>query len=210
MTSSKPGPIAPYLDVESVVQVAKRSGAEAVHPGYGFLSESAAFAAACEAEGIRFIGPRPETIALLGDKVKARQLATESDVPVLKGSPFLGSWAAARQFLQENALPLPIIFKAAFGGGGRGMRLVRQDAELNEAFERCTSEAKTAFGDGSAPAPGGFPKSFRVRRSSWRSSWRTPGTSRCRCWRTARAAARTSSSGTAACSSATRRPPGWP
>lgn len=149
VTSTKPGPIAPYLDVQSVVEAAKSSGAEAVHPGYGFLSESADFAAACEAAGIRFIGPRPETIALLGDKVKARELAMSSDVPVLKGSPFLGSWMAAREFLERENLPLPIIFKAAFGGGGRGMRLVRQDDELNEAFERCTSEAKTAFGDGS-------------------------------------------------------------
>ncbi|CAJ1359054.1 unnamed protein product [Effrenium voratum] len=149
VTSQKPGPIAPYLDVQSVVEAAKRSGAEAVHPGYGFLSESAEFAAACEANGITFIGPRAETIALLGDKVRARELAVDSDVPVLKGSPFLGSWQDARDFLRRESLPLPIIFKAAFGGGGRGMRLVRQDDELNEAFERCTSEAKTAFGNGS-------------------------------------------------------------
>ncbi|CAK9012771.1 unnamed protein product [Durusdinium trenchii] len=149
VTSSKPGPIAPYLDVQSVVEAAKRSGAEAVHPGYGFLSESADFAAACEDAGITFIGPRPETIALLGDKVRARELAMASDVPVLKGSPFLSSWVAAREFLERESLPLPIIFKAAFGGGGRGMRLVREDDELNEAYERCTSEAKTAFGNGS-------------------------------------------------------------
>jgi len=149
VTSKNPGPIAPYLDVQSVVEAAKQTGAQAVHPGYGFLSESAEFAAACEAAGIVFIGPRPETIALLGDKVRARELAMSSNVPVLKGSPFLDSSQHARDFLASERLPLPIIFKAAFGGGGRGMRLVRQDGELNEAFERCTSEAKTAFGNGS-------------------------------------------------------------
>eukprot|EP00931_Biecheleriopsis_adriatica_P049724 TRINITY_DN28770_c0_g4_i1.p1 TRINITY_DN28770_c0_g4~~TRINITY_DN28770_c0_g4_i1.p1 ORF type:complete len:1184 (+),score=242.43 TRINITY_DN28770_c0_g4_i1:24-3554(+) len=148
VTSSNPGPIAPYLDVDSVVQAAICSGAGAVHPGYGFLSESADFAAACEAAGITFIGPKAETIALLGDKVRARELAISNEVPVLKGSPVLASWQDARDFLSRTGLKLPIIFKAAFGGGGRGMRLVRQDAELNEAFDRCTSEAKTAFGNG--------------------------------------------------------------
>ncbi|CAE7333856.1 pyc, partial [Symbiodinium sp. KB8] len=148
VTSKNPGPIAPYLDVQSVVEAAKQTGAQAVHPGYGFLSESAEFAAACEAAGIVFIGPRPETIALLGDKAGPQQAAANCR-SVLKGSPFLDSSQHARDFLASEGLPLPIIFKAAFGGGGRGMRLVRQDGELNEAFERCTSEAKTAFGNGS-------------------------------------------------------------
>jgi acetyl-CoA carboxylase carboxyltransferase component/acetyl/propionyl-CoA carboxylase alpha subunit len=149
VTSKKPGPIAPYLDIESVVSAAKQTGAGAVHPGYGFLSENAEFAAACKAAGIIFIGPEPETISLLGDKVRARELAQSSDVPVLKGSPFLFSSREAREFLARENLPLPIIFKAAFGGGGRGMRLVRKESELDESYERCTSEAQVAFGNGS-------------------------------------------------------------
>eukprot|EP00930_Biecheleria_cincta_P034965 TRINITY_DN24097_c0_g1_i1.p1 TRINITY_DN24097_c0_g1~~TRINITY_DN24097_c0_g1_i1.p1 ORF type:complete len:1192 (-),score=196.57 TRINITY_DN24097_c0_g1_i1:42-3617(-) len=148
ISSQNPGPIAPYLDVQSVIAAAKQAGAEAVHPGYGFLSESAEFAAACDAAGITFIGPKADTIALLGDKVRARELAISCDVPVLTGSSFLTSAQEAREFMQSKGLALPIIFKAAFGGGGRGMRLVRQDSELNEAYERCVSEAKTAFGNG--------------------------------------------------------------
>lgn len=148
VTSSNPGPIAPYLDIASVVEAARRSGAGAVHPGYGFLSESADFAQACESKGIRFIGPRPETIAMLGNKVKAKELAERSGVPVLRGSPFVSSGQEAKEYMQAHAIALPIIFKAAFGGGGRGMRLVQKESELDDAFERCASEAKTAFGNG--------------------------------------------------------------
>jgi len=149
VTSSRPGPIAPYLDVQGIVAAAKAIGAGAVHPGYGFLSESAEFADACEAAGIRFIGPRGETIALLGDKVAARDLAERSGVPILRGSPFLASAEEAAKFLLDKKIDFPIIFKAAFGGGGRGMRLVRKESELTDSFNRCTSEAKTAFGNGS-------------------------------------------------------------
>eukprot|EP00929_Paragymnodinium_shiwhaense_P007007 TRINITY_DN110967_c0_g1_i1.p1 TRINITY_DN110967_c0_g1~~TRINITY_DN110967_c0_g1_i1.p1 ORF type:complete len:1204 (+),score=344.28 TRINITY_DN110967_c0_g1_i1:152-3763(+) len=146
--SERPGPIAPYLDVGSVVEAAKKAGAGAVHPGYGFLSESSELADAVEAAGIRWIGPRGETIALLGDKVRARELAESSGVPILRGSPFMNSAQEAIDLMKAQGISLPIIFKAAFGGGGRGMRLVRKDDELKEAYERCTSEAKTAFGNG--------------------------------------------------------------
>jgi len=148
VTSDKPGPIAPYLDVKGIVAVAKSVGAQAVHPGYGFLSESAEFARTCEEEGIRFVGPRSETIALLGDKVKARELAESTQVPVLRGSPCMASSLEAEAFLQQHGIALPIIFKAAHGGGGRGMRLVRTQEELADAYDRCTSEAATAFGNG--------------------------------------------------------------
>jgi len=146
--SEKPGPIAPYLDVSNVVAAAKEAGAGAVHPGYGFLSESSEFSAACKDAGIRFIGPEADTISLLGDKVRARELAERSGVPILKGSPFLASAEEAAEYLKTHNIPLPIIFKAAFGGGGRGMRLVKTQEELAEAYNRCVSEARTAFGNG--------------------------------------------------------------
>jgi len=148
VTSSRPGPIAPYLDVGNVVAAARNAGAGAVHPGYGFLSESAEFAQECTESGIRFVGPKAETIALLGDKVRARELAESSGVPILRGSPFLGSASEASEFLKAQNIPLPIIFKAAFGGGGRGMRLVENAADLADSYDRCTSEARTAFGNG--------------------------------------------------------------
>lgn len=147
--SKNPGPIAPYLDVASVVAAAKETGAGAIHPGYGFLSESPEFAAACAKNGIIFIGPKAETIALLGDKVAARELAERSKVPILRGSPFVHSGKEAEEFRKKHDIPYPILFKAAFGGGGRGMRLVSNVEEIEDAFNRCTSEAKTAFGNGS-------------------------------------------------------------
>mmetsp|Transcript_47899 Transcript_47899/g.137456 ORF Transcript_47899/g.137456 Transcript_47899/m.137456 type:complete len:1184 (-) Transcript_47899:42-3593(-) len=146
--SAKPGPIAPYLDIGSVVAAAKQAGAGAVHPGYGFLSESAEFSAECARNGIKFIGPKAETIALLGDKVRARELAEASQVPILRGSPFMETAEQAQQYRLDHNIDLPIIFKAAFGGGGRGMRLVTKESELESSFKSCTSEALTAFGNG--------------------------------------------------------------
>jgi acetyl-CoA carboxylase carboxyltransferase component/acetyl/propionyl-CoA carboxylase alpha subunit len=146
--SDKPGPIAPYLDYKNIVKVAVEAGAGAIHPGYGFLSESAPFSAECASAGIRFVGPIAETISLLGDKVEARALAESSGVPVLLGSPNLENAEAAAEYIKRHNIPFPIIFKAAHGGGGRGMRLVRKEAELVDSFNRCTSEARTAFGNG--------------------------------------------------------------
>ncbi|PAA59692.1 hypothetical protein BOX15_Mlig018529g2 [Macrostomum lignano] len=141
-------PVQAYLNIPTIVQVAKETGADAVHPGYGFLSESAEFAQACNDAGIVFIGPKPETVALLGDKVKARAASVAAGVPVVPGSP--GPIQSAKEvtdFCAEHGFP--VILKAAFGGGGRGMRIVRRAEDLVESFERATSEAKAAFGNGS-------------------------------------------------------------
>jgi pyruvate carboxylase len=140
-------PVAAYLDVEGIVEIARQNQVDAIHPGYGFLSERADFARACEAAGIRFVGPSPEVIEVLGDKTRARALAIAAGVPVVPGSDGpVAELAAAEHFIEEHGLP--VIIKAAMGGGGRGMRVVRQRGELAEAFERASSEAAAAFGDG--------------------------------------------------------------
>ena len=114
---------------------------------YGFLSENAGFAAKVEAAGIAFIGPRPETIDSLGDKTKARTLAMKINVPVVPGTPGpVESYDKAESFIKEHGFP--VIIKAAMGGGGRGMRVVRDQESFKENFERAVSEAKSAFGDG--------------------------------------------------------------
>ena len=136
---------AAYLDAQALVDVARSTGCTAVHPGYGFLSENADFARLCSAEGIRFIGPAPELLDLFGSKVRALELAREAGVPVMPGTSEPTSLEAARAFAQEHGA---VMLKAMAGGGGRGMRAVRDIAELDEAFERCRSEAQQAFGNG--------------------------------------------------------------
>ena len=137
-----------YLNAEAVIQTAKVSGCDCLHPGYGFLAENARFAELCAAEGITFIGPPPAALSLFGDKVRARALATSLDIPVVPGSAgSLESATEARQLADE--LGYPVMLKAAAGGGGRGMRLVERAEQLAEAFERCRSEAQSAFGNGS-------------------------------------------------------------
>ncbi len=140
------GPAA-YLDAERLIAIALEAGCDALHPGYGFLAERAAFAAACERAGLVFVGPRPETLELFGDKVHARRFALDHQVPVLPGTSERTSIEAAQAFLhaQQGA---PVIVKAVAGGGGRGQRIVRQPGELAEAFVRCSAEAQAAFGDG--------------------------------------------------------------
>ncbi|MDY7103360.1 MAG: carboxyl transferase domain-containing protein [Actinomycetota bacterium] len=141
------GPAA-YLDVDAVVRAALDAGCDAVHPGYGFLSERAAFAQACEAAGLVFVGPRPETLAALGDKATARTLAAEAGVPVPDGTGPLDSLDEAAAFLDRCvAGGGAMMLKAVGGGGGRGMRVVRTRADLEEAFDRARSEAGAAFGD---------------------------------------------------------------
>jgi acetyl/propionyl-CoA carboxylase alpha subunit/acetyl-CoA carboxylase carboxyltransferase component len=141
-------PVAAYLDIDALVAAAVASGCDCVHPGYGFLSENAAFARRCLAEGLAFIGPKPETLELFGDKLKARELAAALGVPTVPGSAqALGSADAAGA--QAEALGYPVMLKAAAGGGGRGMRRVAAASEMSEAFARCSSEALAAFGDGS-------------------------------------------------------------
>jgi len=138
------GPAA-YLDIAQMVAAAKDAGADAVHPGYGFLSENAAFARACAAAGLTFVGPTPETLELFGDKGRARALAQQCGVPVLKGTDGPTTLKQAKAFFTANG---PVMVKAVAGGGGRGMRPATTEAELEQAFERCASEAKAAFGNG--------------------------------------------------------------
>jgi acetyl/propionyl-CoA carboxylase alpha subunit/acetyl-CoA carboxylase carboxyltransferase component len=138
------GPAA-YLDIEQMVAAAKDAGADAVHPGYGFLSENAAFARACAAAGLTFVGPTPETLELFGDKGRARALAQQCGVPVLAGTDGPTTLDEAQAFLAAHG---PVMVKAVAGGGGRGMRPATSADELAQAFERCASEAKAAFGAG--------------------------------------------------------------
>ncbi|MFC4003742.1 acetyl-CoA carboxylase family protein [Prauserella oleivorans] len=141
------GPAA-YLDAEQLVRAAQRTGCDAVHPGYGFLSENAAFAARCARAGITFVGPDPETIELLGDKARARARARELGIPVLDGTDGPTDLEAARAFLDALGPGGAVMVKALAGGGGRGMRPVLRAEELPGAFERARSEAENAFGDG--------------------------------------------------------------
>jgi acetyl/propionyl-CoA carboxylase alpha subunit len=136
-----------YLNAGAILDVARRSGAEAVHPGYGFLSEQAPFASACAAAGMAFVGPSPEALALMGDKVAARRLAAAAGVPTVPGTPEAVDEHGARTAAAEIGFPL--LIKAAAGGGGKGMRAVSSPAELAAALAQAHSEAAAAFGDGS-------------------------------------------------------------
>jgi acetyl/propionyl-CoA carboxylase alpha subunit/acetyl-CoA carboxylase carboxyltransferase component len=139
---------AAYLDIAQLIAAAVRRGCGAVHPGYGFLSENAAFAHRAAAAGITFVGPRPETLELLGDKTKALAVARRCGVPVLEGSHGAVSAAAARDFLGSLAAGGAMIIKAVAGGGGRGLCVVRRAGDVDEEFARCSSEALRAFGSG--------------------------------------------------------------
>ncbi len=139
-----------YLDAEALVAAARRSGCTYLHPGYGFLSESAVLAGRCAEAGVTFVGPAPEVLDLFGDKARARALAVAAGVPVLPGTAGDTTLEEARAFLAEGAegVEEPVMVKAVGGGGGRGMRVVRDAAELDEAWERCRSEAQQTFGRG--------------------------------------------------------------
>jgi len=146
--ASSSDPVRAYLDVEALIDVAKASHCDSVHPGYGFLSENPGFAQRCLEEGITFIGPRSETLALFGDKTKARELARSLGIPIIAGSP--QALASAEDAMAvAKTIGYPIMLKAAAGGGGRGMRAVASADEMPAAFARCRSEAQAAFGDGS-------------------------------------------------------------
>jgi len=142
------GPVEAYLDIPGIVAIAKAKGVDAIHPGYGFLSENAGFARACDKAGITFIGPTAELLELLGDKTAARRLAQTAGVPVLPGmeNP-VKSVVEAKKI--ANEIGYPIIVKASMGGGGRGMRVVHEEAELEARIEEAQGEAKSAFGDAS-------------------------------------------------------------
>ena len=142
----KLGPVEAYLDIPGIVAIARRQGADAIHPGYGFLSENPAFARACAAAGIVFIGPPVQALELLGDKTAARKKAMELGIPVVPGSAALSSVDAAVAFADE--VGYPVILKASFGGGGRGMRVCRNAEELRSSFVLAEREARAAFGHG--------------------------------------------------------------
>ncbi len=137
-----------YLNVSAIVSAAEITGADAVHPGYGFLAENASFAEVLEECSLTWIGPRPESIHLMGDKAKARQTAAEAGVPVLPGSrdPLTGTEEAAKLAARVG---FPVMLKAAAGGGGRGLRIVQESALLESQFNTASEEAVKAFGDGS-------------------------------------------------------------
>jgi len=139
-------PLKPYLDIEAILAVAKENGVDAIHPGYGFLSENVAFARRCREEGIAFIGPEPEVMEQLGDKVAAKNLARQVGAPLIEGSeePLVDEQVALRE---ARRIGYPLIIKAAAGGGGRGMRVVRNDEDLTREFNEAKGEARTAFGD---------------------------------------------------------------
>ena len=141
-----PGPVEGFLDARQIVNVARRVGADAIHPGYGFLSENAEFAHLCRETGITFIGPTPEALELLGNKVQARELAKTIGVPVVPGTD--GPVQTLEEGLKfSRSVGYPVIVKASAGGGGRGLRVVHSDEDLHEAMESGAREALAAFGN---------------------------------------------------------------
>jgi len=142
------GPVEAYLDIAGIIALAKEKEVEAIHPGYGFLSENPALARACEKAGIVFIGPPPNLLELLGDKTAARRLATSAGVPILPGTEKPVKSAVEAQKIARE-IGYPIIVKAAMGGGGRGMRVVQDAAQLDALLEEAQGEARSAFGDAS-------------------------------------------------------------
>jgi pyruvate carboxylase len=138
-------PIDAYLDIDGIIEIAKRVGVDAIHPGYGFLSENIEFAKRCEEEGIIFIGPKSEHLHMFGDKVRARTQALQAGLPVIPGTDGpVTSLEEVEAFGELHGYP--IIIKASLGGGGRGMRIVRSAINVRESYERAKSEAKAAFG----------------------------------------------------------------
>jgi len=133
-----------YLNIEKIVNLAEQTGCDAVHPGYGFLAENPEFVRACDKKGITFIGPRTETMDLMGNKVKAREFIESINIPLVQGIT-----GDSDSLLKEyNKIPFPILIKAAAGGGGKGMRIVYEDSEMKDALEATAREAKSYFGDG--------------------------------------------------------------
>ncbi len=140
------GPAA-YLDATQVIRIAREAGCDAIHPGYGFLSENADFARHCAEAGLRFVGPSPAVLETFGDKGRARKLALECNVPVAQGTYGPTTLEDARRFVRALGSNASVMVKAIAGGGGRGMRQVHGGAQLDEAYERCRSEARQAFGN---------------------------------------------------------------
>jgi len=135
-----------YLCMDKILEVARKSNSDAIHPGYGFLSENAVFSAKCQEAGIKFIGPSPYAISQMGNKITARQTMIAAGVPVVPGTEAdIKSEAEARQLIKK--IGLPVMIKASAGGGGKGMRLVKEESEIMNAINSARSEAKSAFGD---------------------------------------------------------------
>lgn len=140
-------PLKPYLDIEGIIRVAKENDVDAIHPGYGFLSENVNFARRCREEGIIFVGPAPEVMEQLGDKIAAKKLARSIQIPVIEDC-ILGADEIETVAEKAAAIGFPIILKAAAGGGGRGMRVVRRQEDVLPSFREASNEALKAFGDG--------------------------------------------------------------
>jgi len=138
-------PLKPYLDIEEILRIARNQKIDAIHPSYGFLSENMAFARRCPKEGIIFIGPAPEIMEQLGNKIAAKELALKVNVPIIKGASNLKNTEEA--LVAADDIGFPMILKAASGGGGRGMRMVRSKDELKKSFSEAANEAAKAFGD---------------------------------------------------------------
>ena len=140
--------VSAYLDMDGIIEAAKESNCDAIHPGYGFLAENAAFARKCAENGIVFIGPNIEHLELFGDKGRARAAATDADVPILKGTDKSVSLEEAQEFYASLGSNAGMMIKAVAGGGGRGSRAVTDEADIEDAYNRCKSEATSAFGNG--------------------------------------------------------------
>ncbi|NNM16060.1 MAG: ATP-grasp domain-containing protein, partial [Bacteroidia bacterium] len=139
-------PLKPYLDIEEILRTAKEAGADAIHPGYGFLSENVQFAKRCEEEGIIFVGPNYKVMQQLGDKITSKKVAVECGVPVIEDNKqALTNVDIA--LTEAKLIGFPVIFKASAGGGGRGMRVIRKEEDLEKAFIEARREAGNAFGD---------------------------------------------------------------
>ncbi len=140
------GPLDAYLDIDQIVSLAKKKGVDAIHPGYGFLAENADFARACREAGIAFIGPTPEILDQMGDKINSKNIADQVGVPTIPGSKEpIKSLEEAKEIAE--LCKYPVILKAAAGGGGRGMRVVHKPEDLADQLELVKSEAKKAFGN---------------------------------------------------------------
>lgn len=139
-------PLKPYLDIEAIIEIAKLNQVDAIHPGYGFLSENVEFATRCREEGIIFVGPTPEAMAKLGDKIQAKENAIKAGLPVIQDSQLdLDTYEIA--LAEANRIGYPLMLKAASGGGGRGMRVVRSESDLKGAYSDARNEAEKSFGD---------------------------------------------------------------
>ena len=141
------GPVAAYLSIEEFIRVARMCGADAIHPGYGLLSENPAFVEACDANAIAFIGPKAATMRAVGDKASARQVAIKAGVPVIPATDVLGD-DMAKVAAQAAAVGYPLMLKASWGGGGRGMRTIMGEDELETKVNEGRREAEAAFGNG--------------------------------------------------------------